>query len=82
MSTRGIPTRSKGPPAERMPSLNSARSAKHAVNEIVTPFPASNTQDSTHKWRRSLRCQSLSRQSWDRQENFQSEKERDGVRTR
>src|SRR5271157_5429377 len=37
MSTRSIPTRSKGPPAKRMPSLNSARSAKPAVNEILTP---------------------------------------------
>ncbi len=37
MSTRGIPTRSKGPPAKRMSSLNSARSAKPAANEIVTP---------------------------------------------
>jgi CRP/FNR family transcriptional regulator, cyclic AMP receptor protein len=37
MSTRGTPTRSKGPPARRMPSVDSARSAKAAINEIVTP---------------------------------------------
>ena len=37
MNTRGIPTRSKGPPGKRMPSLNSARSAKPAVEEIVPP---------------------------------------------
>ena len=37
MSTRGIPTRSKGPPAERVQSLNSARTARTAVNEIVPP---------------------------------------------
>src|ERR1022692_804528 len=37
MSTRGIPTRSKAPPAKRMPSLNSARSARPAVNETVPP---------------------------------------------
>src|ERR1017187_10776940 len=37
MSTRSIPTRSKAPPAKRMQSLNSARSAKTAINEIVTP---------------------------------------------
>ena len=37
MSTRGIPTRSKGSPAKRMPSLDSARSAKAAVNGIVAP---------------------------------------------
>ncbi|HEY4930667.1 MAG TPA: Crp/Fnr family transcriptional regulator [Terriglobales bacterium] len=36
MNTRSIPTRSKGPPAERVQSLNSARSARPAVNEIVT----------------------------------------------
>jgi CRP/FNR family cyclic AMP-dependent transcriptional regulator len=36
MSIRGIPTRSKGPPAKRMPSLVSARSAKAAFNGIVT----------------------------------------------
>jgi hypothetical protein len=35
MSTRGSPTRSKAPPTKRMPSLNSARSAEPAVNEIV-----------------------------------------------
>ena len=37
MITRGIPTHSKAPPAKRMPSLNSARCAKPAVNVIVTP---------------------------------------------
>ena len=37
MSTRSIPTRSKGPPAERVRSLNSARSARPAVNEIMPP---------------------------------------------
>jgi CRP/FNR family cyclic AMP-dependent transcriptional regulator len=37
MRTRGIPTRSKAPPAKRMQSLNSARSARPAGNEIVTP---------------------------------------------
>ena len=36
MSTRRIPIRSKGPPAKGMPSLDSARSPKAAVNEIVT----------------------------------------------
>jgi CRP/FNR family cyclic AMP-dependent transcriptional regulator len=37
MSSRSIPTRSKGPPSERVQSLNSARSARPAVNEIVIP---------------------------------------------
>src|ERR1035438_3954996 len=36
MSTRGIPTRSKAQPTKRLQSLNSARSARPAVNEIVT----------------------------------------------
>jgi hypothetical protein len=37
MNARGMPTGSTGRPAKRIPSLNSARSARPAVNEIVTP---------------------------------------------
>ena len=37
MSARGMPTGSTSRPAKRIPSINSARSAKAAINEIVTP---------------------------------------------
>jgi CRP/FNR family transcriptional regulator, cyclic AMP receptor protein len=37
MSARGMPTGSTSRPAKRIPSINSARSAKAAINEIVAP---------------------------------------------
>ena len=37
MSARGIPTRSQGRPAERVPSVDSVRSAKPATGEIAKP---------------------------------------------
>ena len=37
MSARGIPTRSQGPPAKRVPSPDSVRSAKPATREIAKP---------------------------------------------
>src|SRR5208283_4620769 len=37
MSARGIPTRSPGRPAKRIPSANSALSAKPATSEILKP---------------------------------------------
>jgi CRP/FNR family cyclic AMP-dependent transcriptional regulator len=37
MSARDMPTGSTSRPAKRIPSINSARSAKAAINEIVTP---------------------------------------------
>src|ERR1035437_5644333 len=39
MSARGIPTRSQGRPAERVPSVDSVRSAKPATGEIAKPSP-------------------------------------------
>jgi CRP-like cAMP-binding protein len=37
MSARGIPTRSQGRPAERVPSVDSVRSAKPATGEVAKP---------------------------------------------
>ena len=37
MSARGIPTRSQGPPAKRIPSLASVRSAKPATRKVAKP---------------------------------------------
>ncbi len=37
MSARGVPTRSQGLPADRVPSVDSVRSAKPATGEIAEP---------------------------------------------
>ncbi len=46
MSARGIPTRSQGRPAERVPSVGSVRSAKSPTSEIAKPsrLPTSKPQ--------------------------------------